>query len=64
MKTKKYIYLIFAIIFIILTLVGGMYTIGQKLNPAYQAIPALCAIFFIVMYHNCKKAIEDNEKNK
>lgn len=64
-KTKKIIFLIFTIVFIILTFVGGVLVIMGKVNNAgYAVIPCLFTMISFMLYRNSKKAIEENTQEK
>ena len=60
---KKNIFLGFCIVFCILTLVGAVLVITEKVdNAGYTVIPMLIELVFNSLYRNSKKAIEENTK--
>lgn len=62
-KIKKNIFLVLQIVFIILTFIGAVLVIIQKVNNAgYAVIPMLWSLIFGMLYRNSKKAVEENTK--
>ena len=64
-KIKKVLFFIFTIIFVTLTMIGGVLVIMGKVNNAgYAAIPSLFTMISSMLYRNSKKAIEENTQEK
>lgn len=64
-KRKKIAFLIFTIVFIVLTIVGAVLVFrGKVSNPGCAVIPSLFTMISSALYHNSKKAIEENKKKK
>lgn len=62
-KLKVKAFLVFSIMFIILTFIGAFLVIMHKLNNAgYAVIPMLFGLIFSMLYRNSKKAIEENKE--
>jgi len=62
-KIKRNIFLIFQIIFTVLTLTGAVLVIIRKVdNAGYAVIPMLFSLVFGSLYRNSQKAIEENSK--
>ena len=62
-KIKKNIFLSLCIIFCVLTFIGAILCITEKVNNAgYATIPMLIELVFNSLYRNSKKAIEENTK--
>lgn len=62
-KMKKNIFLSLCIVFCILTFIGAILCITEKVNNAgYAIIPMLIELVFNLLYRNSKKAIEENTK--
>jgi len=62
-KIKRNIFLIFQIIFTVLTLTGAVLVIIRKVdNAGYAVIPMLFSLVFGSLYRNSQKAIEENAK--
>lgn len=60
---KRNIFLGLSIVFCVLTLVGAILCITEKVNNAgYAIIPMLIELVFNSLYRNSKKAIEENTK--
>lgn len=60
---KKNIFLLLQIVFMVLTFIGAIMVIRNKLNNAgYAVIPMLFSLIFGLLYRNSKKAIEENTK--
>ena len=60
---KKNIFLGLCIVFCVLTLIGAILCITEKVNNAeYAIIPMLIELVFNSLYQNSKKAIEENTK--
>lgn len=60
---KKNIFLSLQIVFIVLTFIGAITVITDKLNNAgYAVIPMLFSLIFGLLCRNSKKAIEENTK--
>ncbi len=60
---KKNIFLLLQIVFMVLTFIGAIMVIRDKLNNAgYAVIPMLFSLIFGLLYRNSKKAIEENTK--
>lgn len=60
---KMKVFLSLYIIFFILTIIGAILSITNKVdNAGYAIIPMLFGLFFAMLYRNSKKAIEENKK--
>lgn len=64
-KKKKVAFLVLTIVFIILTIGGASLVFMKKVdNAGYAVIPALWTMIFSMLYHNSKKAVEENTEKK
>lgn len=63
-KLKKRIFLVFTILFVILTFIGAGYVLYNKgvVNAGYSVIPMLFGLMCGMFYRNSKKAIEEHTK--